>query len=402
VGPIALFDKSFLQSISTDESVWFDQFFMPIVCPIFYVETLGNLAKEATHRGPPEVIVRDIANKFPEWAGSPCSFHADLATSDLLGNHVELRHQIPRPGGRLVQSGVVFDQTPEEEAFNRWHKGEFHEVERLAAVVWRASLEELDLAAVRKEMQSLGFTPNACRTLQDAKAIASALVTGTNQPYARLALAIQFFHIPQQLHAPIIQAWQRSGKRTLAEFAPYAAYALTVEIFFQVALGAGLIGERPSNRTDIAYLFYLPFSMVFVSQDDLHRKCAPLFMRADQNFVWGIDLKGALKAVNDHFSELPETEREMGIRAFAHYPPTGNLVADLWDRFMRKGYRDEQPVKLDPEQEADLVRRLSEFRERPTLSGGELGHTGEMMSIARMVRKKRGSWWQLPKDMPIP
>lgn len=130
--------------------------------------------------------------------------------------------------------------------------------------------------------------------------------------------------------------------------------------------------------------------MVFVSQDDLHRKSAPLFMRADQNFVWGVDLKGALKSVNDHFSELPETEREMGIRAFAHYPPTGNLVADLWDRFMRKGYRDEQPVKLDPEQEADLVRRLSEFRERPTLSGGELGHTGdgsEMMSIARMVRK---------------
>jgi len=39
------------------------------------------------------------------------------------------------------------------------------------------------------------------------------------------------------------------------------------------------------------------------------------------------------------------------------------------------------------------------------LSGGELARDGddaEMMSIARMVRKKRGSWWQLPKDMPIP
>jgi hypothetical protein len=263
VGPIALFDKSFLQSISTDESVWFDQFFMPIVCPIFYVETLGNLAKEATERGPPEVIVRDIANKFPEWAGSPCCFHADLVINDLLGYHVQLRHQ-------------------------------------------------------------------------------------------------QFFHIPQQLHAPIVQAWQHSGKRTLAEFAPYAAYALTVEIFLQVALGAGLIGvERPSNRADIAYLFYLPFSMVFVSSDRLHRSCAPLFMRPDQEFVWGLDLKPALKAVNDHFLRFPEAEREKGISAFAHYPPTGNQVADLWDRFMRKGYRDEEPIKLDPEKEAELVRRLT-------------------------------------------
>ena len=53
--------------------------------------------------------------------------------------------------------------------------------------------------------------------------------------------------------------------------------------FFQIALGAGLIGgERPSNRTDIAYLFYLPFAMVFASSDNLHRRLAPLFMRPDR------------------------------------------------------------------------------------------------------------------------
>ena len=135
VGPIALFDKSFLQSISTDEAVWFDHFFSPVVCPVFYVETLGDLAKEPTKRGPPEVIVRDIANKFPEWGGSPCGFHIDLAINDLLGNHIEMRYQIPRPGGRSVKSGVVFDQTPEEEAFQRWRKGEFHEVEQLALLI---------------------------------------------------------------------------------------------------------------------------------------------------------------------------------------------------------------------------------------------------------------------------
>jgi len=38
--------------------------------------------------------------------------------------------------------------------------------------------------------------------------------------------------------------------------------------------------------------------MVFVSSDDLHRRTAPLFMRPDQAFVWGIDLKQALKAIN--------------------------------------------------------------------------------------------------------
>jgi hypothetical protein len=166
MGPIALFDKSFLQSISTDESVWFDHFFMPMICPVFYVETLANLAKEPTKRGPPEVIVRDIANKFPEWGGSPCGFHVGLAINDLLGNHIGPRCQIPRPGGRPVKSGIVFDQTPEEEAFHRWHNGEFHEVERLAAAAWRKALGELDLVAVGKEMRSLGFTQKACKTLR--------------------------------------------------------------------------------------------------------------------------------------------------------------------------------------------------------------------------------------------
>jgi len=52
MGPVALFDKSFLQSISADESVWFDHFFLPLICPVFYVETLGNLAKAATKVGP--------------------------------------------------------------------------------------------------------------------------------------------------------------------------------------------------------------------------------------------------------------------------------------------------------------------------------------------------------------
>jgi hypothetical protein len=103
-----------------------------------------------------------------------------------------------------------------------------------------------------------------------------------------------------------------------------------------MAHGFGLIGgERPSNRTDIAYLFYLPFSMVFVSSDNLHQRTAPLFMRPDQAFVWGIDLKQALKAINDHFLQLPEEERDRGISAFAHSPPAGNLVAELWDCFMR-------------------------------------------------------------------
>lgn len=122
-------------------------------------------------------------------------------------------------------------------------------------------------------------------------------------------------------------------------------------------------------------------------------------MRPDQAFVWGIDLKPALNAINRHFLQLPEEDRERGISAFAHSPPADNLVADLWDRFMRKGYRDERPVKMSPEKEAELVERLTAFAKQPPLSSGDMAaEDAEMISVSRMVRKKRGSWWQLPKD----
>jgi hypothetical protein len=90
MGPIALFDKSFLQAISVDESVWFDKFFLPVVCPVFYIETLGNLAKDKTSLGPGETMVREIARKVPELGGSPCVFHVDIAINDLLGSHTPL------------------------------------------------------------------------------------------------------------------------------------------------------------------------------------------------------------------------------------------------------------------------------------------------------------------------
>ena len=66
---------------------------------------------------------------------------------------------------------------------------------------------------------------------------------------------------------------------------------------------------------------------------------------------------------------------------------------------MRKGYREEERVELGPEQEAALVQKLTEFSQQPTLGGREaINKEDEMISVSRLVRKKRGSWWQLPKD----
>ena len=141
--------------------------------------------------------------------------------------------------------------------------------------------------------------------------MASQIVHAKKNPFDQLALLFAFVSIPEHYAKPVLQRWHVEGYRPLAEHAPYSAHVLAVELFFQIALAAHLISTgRASSRIDIAYLFYLPFCTLFVSGDKLHRKCAPVFLRSDQEFVWGFHLKAELARLNGEFAKLPEAEKE--------------------------------------------------------------------------------------------
>ena len=49
-GPILIFDKSALESLNVDESVWLDNFYLMNITPLFYVETLADLEKAVAVR----------------------------------------------------------------------------------------------------------------------------------------------------------------------------------------------------------------------------------------------------------------------------------------------------------------------------------------------------------------
>ena len=324
MGPITLFDKSFLQSLSLDEAVWFDAFFMSVICPIFYVETLADLAKTPRNRTA-ESEVRIIAQKTPQLSGGPCMFHHAMAVQNLLGADVPMDGRVLRPAGRYVKgggrTGVVYDESPEMKAYGRWREEQFLNVEHEFAAGWRRTLEEADMDEIAKGLRKMGVDGKSCTSLAQAKSMAQAFVQSSTKAIDRLGTAVEFFQIPRRHHDALIDGWKDRGQPPLARFAPYAAYVLTVEMFFHIAVAARLISpDRPSNRTDIAYLFYLPFCMMFVSSDKLHRRTASLFLRGNREFVWGVDLKGDLKRLNTHFSALPAKEREQGVMRMARHP----------------------------------------------------------------------------------
>ena len=406
MGPITLFDKSFLQGLSIDESVWFDHFFYPVVCPMFYVETLADLEKALRLGRTPEQEVGSIAAKTPQLHIAPCANHQDMVINSLMGLPIPMTGQIPVAGERPVRVdgklGAVWEESPESKAFARWQRGEFLELERSYAKSWRQSLADLNLRAVADGIAAVHADACSCRSLAETKAFADHLISDKLDPFAQLRLASIALNLPAELAEEAIQRWLSMGAPPLHQYAPYAAHVLTVGAFFQVALASSLIStDRPSNRNDVGYLFYLPFCSLFVSSDKLHRESAQQFVREDQEFVWGPDLKADLKALNERYSHLPEKEREKGMMRFAPRPveTESSLVRKLWQRHTPRGLTDLSESKqqaADPE----LLDRLKRFQDSPVEPiDTEQSLDLEMVSIKRMVQAKRGSWWQVPRDV---
>jgi hypothetical protein len=407
MGPITLFDKSFLQSLSLDESVWFDHFFLTNVAPIFYVETLADLNKSALKGRTPEQEVSIIAEKFPDMHGVPCAHHTDLCISNLLGYGVPMTGQIPLSRGRLVKyagkTGAVFQQSPESEAFSRWQNNEFLEVERLYAHSWRQALQNLNSREVTGFFRVLGINEKSCNNLQDAYSLARTIVHASDKQFEIMPWALISLNAPYHLHQDIQKCWSTAGNPPLFEYAPYAAFVLTVELFFYIALAANLISSRrPSNRVDIAYLFYLPFCMMFVSNDRIHRSCAPLFLREDQEFVRGQDLKRCLGQINKHYLQLPETTKEEGVISFSSDLPQieDSLMERLWNRLLPKWQEmKEGDIPNSSTASPKILEEIKGMEDAPTLSPKEIHFDPQNVDgvlIKRRTRRMKGSWRQIP------
>jgi hypothetical protein len=198
--------------------------------------------------------------------------------------------------------------------------------------------------------------------------------------------------------------WRTAGGPHLVDFAPYAAHVATVDLFFNIAIGADMIGrERRSNKIDIAYLYYLPFCMVFVSGDKLHERTVPVFLDADQMFLPAGELKADLARVNAHYSALPDAERERGIMAIAPDPPEGDfLVTKLWDRYLPRWRTNrERRVPLTPEMERRIVERMKSMTHSPLdPSGVELDvQSADFVTFRRYVPARMGKWRLLPPEV---
>lgn len=407
MGPIALFDKSFLEGLNLHESVWFDHFFLANVCPMFYAETQSDLAKENSRRGTPEELVSRLADKFPEFSGSPNVRHATICTANLLGEEIPFRSQVILPPG--CQTDVagrrisILPHSREATAFLRWTQGRYLEEERKAAAEWRAHGTRCTTAQVIERLTKAGvYKKRPCGTLADVRATIDDVINRLS-PMEQFSLACTLLGVSDDHEDHIIRRFTDLNQPPLSVFAPYADFCLRVELFFHLGVDSSRMSS--AQRMDLCYLFYLPFCQFFVSNDWVHKQAAPLFLRDDQEFVAADDLKSALRELNDRYSALPESERAKSIHQIAPHPPMegDNLVTHLWDRHWPT-WREQQAAKTT----TNLKPLIEAFNERAkNLDPG--ANVGDSKNVAieeldafvqrRTVRTKKGSWWLVPKEL---
>ena len=412
MGPVLIFDKSFLQSLSVDEAVWLDNFFLSNITPLFFVETLADLEKEVGRGKTPEEVVGLLALKTPDMAVKPNMLHFELLEAELSGvGEVDMRYGRPIvSGGKMVQldgkTGVYFEPSPEEEAFQRWQDGKFLDLERQGAKKWRAMLSNINLETIFRDFQKF-FPCGKPKTLADVKKFVDFHLDVPDQESV-LRFGLSLINIPNDFHEEIVSVWRTRGKQSIRIAFPYFTHVFTVDLFFAIAVAADLVGRgRPSHKIDVAYLYYLPFCMAFTSSDKLHIQLAPFFLKPEQSFILGAELKADLARLNAHYSALPESEKAKGLMGMAFYPPRNDsfLVARLWDKHMSKEWRQRaEETKPSPDKEggAKMMAEIKRWEDEasPAATGtATKSDDAHHLVVQRTVKVKKGSWTRFPPEV---
>jgi hypothetical protein len=374
---------------------------------------LADLGKETPQGRDPENEVRIIAEKFPELNSAPSAHHFDLVVANMRGQEIPMIGQIQLAHGRLVEDNGELASysagSPVAEAYSRWQDRDYTDLEKRFARNWRISLTDADLTQRHELFTHLGIDLSQVRTLKDAHDSAQYTLAAKDKPFLAMEYALNTLHIPEQFHSQIRSRWVANKYPSLIELSPYTAFVLSVELFLEIALEKNLISSnRKSNIIDIAYLYYLPFCMLFVSSDRLHRETAPLFLQDDQQFVWGLDLKQSLGELDLFYSLYSEEEKERGIYALAPHPPKHikTLVSDIWDRHIptwrttNRISAEESEVRFQEiKKRAHEIEEAEAVRTPPGFINPDSIHS---TLIKRQASRRRGKWYQIPKDFREP
>lgn len=355
-----------------DELIIFNKYYMPNIVPVLILEIIGDLKKPQKNGLTEQQAVKNLANKLLPFDDAVNSFHHDIIRASLHGAYVQMDGRPMLGGGRPVvtddgKKGIVFEESPEEIALTRWRNGEFSEAEDVLAERWRESSRKQDLAQMKLWISKwLGDIPK----FQDLNSVidyVNKLVDIPNQS-GLLAFIISQLGVERD-GSQIFFKWNQKGSPTIKDFSPYAIHCFKVNLFCYLGMISGLLGTRTTNSIDMQYLYYLPFAMVFCSNDKFHSDIVSFFLREDQYFIKGSELKDDLRNISQLSKKPDGTNSDLD---FAILENKNSITYRLWKERMaylpsgKKERPSEETKKKSASSFKEIMDRIKKESESPT------------------------------------
>ncbi|RKU14477.1 hypothetical protein C6501_08150 [Candidatus Poribacteria bacterium] len=337
MGPHLLLDKSVLQSLSDEETLCLNNYYLVVYAPVQFVDILQYKEKNK---------IKNIAHKIQPI--NPCytMYYRISIAHNLLDRNFPERLPSRIDAKLSGRKELAFAPHPEKEVLRCWKAGEFATATQVLSERLRSSTRSTDLDKLRKDYN---FPSVTSLTELKSATLAFCETTDPQQQSANLEFLLDEADL-MNIAEPIRSRWSECGKPSLREYAPYAYYCLTVFVAFYTAIANGLIGPRAS-RVSLEYLLYLPFCQVFCSDDPFHKQFTSLFlgdMRKQQDFVDSPELKQDLNNIYAYWQSVSDAERKAYQEKYAYYPPalSDSITLQLWEKYMpprtkRKKYREE-------------------------------------------------------------
>ena len=410
-GPIIIFDKSTIQTLTVDESVLLDNFYMSNIVPVFFAECLADLERDmrgAKSKGSPESLVGALATRTPDSQACGNIFHTRILQGELMGKlDLSQVHFRPlRSRGVPVMTGdskgVLFRESDEEEAVHRWARRDFLDLERQTAKQWRRMIELIDLNAMSENVLSTIGPWRRPTSLEDAKLLTDTIIDCLDQEWL-LRLGLWTLNLTEATDRTV-NRWITDRRKPLRTYLPYFLHVLSINIFFAIVLPTNLLSKvKPSHAIDLAYLYYLPFCTVFTSRDNFHVQVAPLFMNTFQTFVHGDKLKDDLGRLHETYQRLPQEELDKGLIGFADCPPqdTSFLTTRLWDKYLPKWREPRQSFADLPN---DLLEAIDQIASKVVGASSTEAHNEhdvdklDFVTVSKKVSPKKGSYLRFSKE----
>ena len=410
-GPVIIFDKSTIQTLTVDESVLLDNFYTSNIIPVFFAECLADLERDmrlAKSKGSPESLVGALATRTPDSQACGNVFHTRLLEGELMGKFdLSQAHYRPlRNRGEPVMTGdskgVLFRESEEEEAVRRWAERDFLDLERQIAKQWRRMIERIDLDAMSENVLSSIGPWRKPTSLEDAKLLTDRIVDCIDQEWL-LRLGLRTLNLAEATDR-IVNRWITDRRKPLRTYLPYFVHVLSINIFFALVLPTNLLSKvKPSHAIDLAYLYYLPFCTVFTSRDNFHVQVAPLFMDTFQTIVHGDELKKDLGRLHETYQRLSQEELDKGLIGFADCPPqdTSFLTTRLWDKYLPRWREPRQSFKDLPN---DILQAIDQMAKKvmgasPTEAHGEHDVDKlDFVTVSKKISPKKGSYLRFSKE----